>query len=55
MRTIHILILTTLGVFAIFILSLVDRNREYTDIRSKVIMATGYDISYPEKWKGVCK
>ncbi len=51
----HLTIILILCIVAIFVLSVWDRNRGYTRIRSEVIMATGYDILYPEKWKGVCK
>ncbi len=45
----------SISLLTLLFLSQLDRNREYTNIRANVIMATGYDISYPEKWKGVCK
>ena len=34
---------------------LIGKTREYSKIRSDVIVKTGYDISHPENWKGVCK
>jgi hypothetical protein len=49
-----IITMLILIILTITIVSAYYRN-EYIRIRSEVIRATGYDISYPKEWKGVCK
>ena len=49
-----LIITIIIAITLITIISVHNRN-EYIRIRSEVIQATGYDISYPKEWKGVCK
>jgi hypothetical protein len=51
---IPMVLLLIMSVFIMFILALDHRNK-FIQIRSDVWVKTGYDISYPEKWKGICK
>jgi len=52
--SIQLIIIIIIAITLITIISVHNKN-EYVRIRSEVIQATGYDISYPKEWKGVCK
>ena len=45
----------SLGILIMIVKTSIENRNNYVQIRSEVWLKTGYDISYPNKWKGVCR